>query len=61
MGRVPGPLHLHDAACSRALAGAAATVLMAALVHWGLPEPRLRPDDAADGPAPETPNVAEAP
>ena len=46
---------------SNALAGAAATVLMAALVHWGLPEPSLRPDEAADGPAPETPNVAEAP
>jgi predicted MFS family arabinose efflux permease len=47
---------------SNALAGAAATVLMAALVRWGLPEPSLSPsDDAPPTAPPESPSVAEAP
>jgi predicted MFS family arabinose efflux permease len=50
---------------SNALAGAAATVIMAALVHYGLPEPSLSPsDDASSSPpttSPESPSVAEAP
>jgi len=52
---------------SNALAGAAATAAMAAIVHWGLPEPRL---GSESGPTegrtpssshPEAPSVAEAP
>jgi hypothetical protein len=44
---------------SNAVAGALATVIMAVLVHWGLPEPALpAPDDAsADSPR----SVPEAP
>lgn len=48
---------------SNAVAGALATVVMAILVHWGLPEPSLSPaDDAsAPSPSPESPSVAETP
>jgi MFS family permease len=47
---------------SNALAGAAATVIMAVLVQWGLPEPSLSPsDDPPPTASPESPSVAEAP
>lgn len=47
---------------SNALAGAAAMIVMAALVHWGLPEPHLRTaDEPPPSPSPESPSVAEAP
>ncbi len=60
---------------SNALAGAAVTVLMAGIVHWGLPEPALSsspddtstpddsspPDEPASQPTPDPSPVAEAP
>jgi len=46
---------------SNALAGAVATVVMGALVHWGLPEPTL-PSSDDPTPSPDSPpSVAEAP
>jgi predicted MFS family arabinose efflux permease len=49
---------------SNAFAGAGATVIMAVLVHWGLPEPSLpgsSPEDSPPAPSPDPPSVAEAP
>ena len=48
---------------SNAVAGAAATVFMAGLVHWGLPEPSPdAPDGDASAPSPESArSVAETP
>ena len=49
---------------SNAVAGAGATVIMAVLVHWGLPEPSLpgsSPEDSPPAPSPDPPSVAEAP
>jgi len=43
---------------SNALAGAVAMVVMAGLVHWGLPEPHLKTKTT---PSPESASVAEAP
>ncbi|PQJ34859.1 MFS transporter [Salinibacter sp. 10B] len=48
---------------SNAMAGALAMVLMAALVHWGLPEPSLSSSDSPSPPpaSSQSPSVAEAP
>lgn len=48
---------------TNAVAGAIAMVIMAGLVHWGLPEPHLRSsDEPSPAPPPaESPSVAEAP
>ncbi len=48
---------------SNAVAGAVAMVLMAGLVHWGLPEPSLQSTENPPTPPPssESPSVAEAP
>ena len=47
---------------SNAVAGALATVIMAVLVHWGLPEPALPAPDDASAASPDSPrSVPEAP